>query len=79
MAHQKVTSDFPTAELPQIRAGEEDRTLVISFESPATSQFNARSDKLGLFRLIERYRVFRFVRMAEPSTCRFRKLCSSAK
>jgi hypothetical protein len=34
MAHQKVTSDFPTAELPQIRAGEEDRTLVISFEVP---------------------------------------------
>ena len=34
MAHQKVTSDFPTAEPPQIRAGEEDRTLVISFEVP---------------------------------------------
>ena len=34
MAHQKVTSDFPTAELPQIRADEEDRTPVISFEVP---------------------------------------------
>jgi hypothetical protein len=32
MAHQKVTSDFPTAELPQITADEQ--TLVISFEVP---------------------------------------------
>jgi len=32
MAHQKVTPDFPTAELPQIGAGEGNRTLIVSLE-----------------------------------------------
>ena len=38
MAHQKVTPDFPTAELPQIGAGEGNRTLVISTRLPSISR-----------------------------------------
>jgi hypothetical protein len=55
MAHQKVTPNLPTAELPQIGAGEGNRTLVISLEGTwALSDFNARSDNWALIGHFER-------------------------
>jgi hypothetical protein len=37
MAHQKVTSDFPTAELPQIGAGKVDVIVVYKLDRLARS------------------------------------------
>jgi hypothetical protein len=50
MAHQYIALDFPTAKLPQIGAGEGNRTLVISLEGIGASRdTNAYSDIHKLF------------------------------
>ncbi len=68
MAHQKVTPDFPTAELPQIGAGKGNRTLVVSLEGIETlCHPNIYSDKYTLFDV----NLNEYSALSERKPCRF--------